>query len=299
MRATAIVALALLAVPFSGCFDFGEAVDTFRLEFMLAGSGKWLDRSGSLLLKNETLTLPKTDPGPQGGGGVVRRLEYGVDNITILVRVSPEEKHDARLELGVRVMHSGGTDYEVRKGNLSDPLSFTGSGLGRYQIYATLGRGILKDQSPRRFYLDLEALWTIRSKVHPLWLPNQPTPTNYKDMADVFEVRAGGISYIDARTSFAGPWPSSSGTDVDLEIQTPSEQPLVCKGEGGGTNPQPDPIQASERGTASTYGFDGIWTIRVGALSARCPGGQPTYVNGASVPYQLLLSIRGSPPTKT
>lgn len=299
MRRLLPLSLLLLTASFSACLDFGEAVSDFRLQFTITGQKTWLDRSGNLTVLDSKVNLDKQEPGPMGGGGVTRRLETPLENASILIRLDPAGKYDGRLELRVRISSGLGSESGSLKTNLTQPLSFPASGPGRYVIVASLGRGILKESDPRQFTLDLDAVWTIRSKVHPVRLPNQPTPTNYQQMADAFEVRAGGNAYLDARTSFAGSWPSASGTDVDLEIQNPSEQPMACKDDGGGTNPQPHPVQSNERATVSTFGYDGVWTVRVGAISARCPGSSgASYANGASVPYELVLSLRGAPPVK-
>lgn len=297
----ALPALLFLALPLAGCLGIGETVSSFDFEVSIAGTGTWYRSSTNITFHAAPINIDKQQPGPMGGGGTVRRLESPLGNVTLLVRLADAAKHKSSLEFHVMLSIPGGHVSGERRGNLSQPLEFNATGPGRYAFVAFLGTGILRDASPRTLNLDLESAWRIRSQIHPVWLQGQPTPTNYPTMADSFEFAVGnGVSYIDARTRYVGDWPAATGTDVDLELQLPSEQPVSCQGKGGGTNPQPHPNQASERALVPSYGFPGIWTARVGGLSQRCWGtSQPYYVNAANVPYELLLSVRGSEPVKT
>lgn len=289
------LAAVLTLAGWSGCLgaldpDYGD----FELQVALVEGDEpivWRTELANYTFEAEPLRLEKEEPGPQGGGGTRVALESPVRPLVL----------HARIVNGTNVVNATatwmfGTGYEQpEQVELAATETFTLpiDSVGSFQLSVRLGDGG-SSNSYRQAEVQVEARWFVESSVHPLKLEQQPYPTNYDEMADafIFDLPDEGFTngYIHAVTHFSGPWPSTAGTDVDLELQNSLQAPVACIGTGGGMNPQPHPNQAEEEIVYAGYVEEGKWTVRVGAISTKCSN-TAYYQNARSVPYTLTLAL--------
>lgn len=258
----------------------------------------------NLTIAPEMLTLQKTDPGPNGGGGVVTALEE-VSNITLEVRFANASQlagYDARFAKLTKAMKDGTENV-----SWSEPIPVTESWTRKSfpgRSYEIIGELMKENKTYARTVVSYLAsfepvTWTIHSAVRPVRAFNQAAPANYDAMGDEFTlmVPSGGVAPFRASTVFDGTYAPGEGTDIGVQLLDPDRAPVndpsgaVCADAGGpgpqgAPNPNPADIeQAHETLAGLTIGPD-LWTIRVGACY-----GNNYYHNAGMVPYVLTLLV--------
>lgn len=243
-----------------------------------------------------TLALPKTDPGPQGGGGIETPLDLGAANATIEVRLR-EGARLANYQARWAVLMA-----EDEMPNWSAPQAASATYVypvampGSHSFVAQLSKGTEVAGFVAMPYIALVgAEWTIESAVRPV-SPAGPQPSNYDQMADHFFLDIGPGANLEADTAFRGSYTPDKGTDIGLALLGPDTK--LCSDSGGGQLPAggvpnyaPSPEHAKEE-VKGEEAEGGAWTARVGSLPNNCVDGQTySYANAGMVPYTLKLTV--------
>lgn len=255
--------------------------------------------SAHLMIDNAPITLTKTDPGPQGGGGTTQEL--APFNVTLEVRFANASRlagYDARFARVTQAMLDGTANI-----TWSDPIPVTGvysvrAFPGNYTMVAELvSAGKTYGAALLPFSGMFESVkWTIHSSVFPLRPQNPaPLPSNYNSMADIFTLTgpSGGTIPIRAESAYDGAYDPGSGTDIGLQLVDGDgmgvNNPCADAGAGGGPMgaPAAEVGQASEDMADQSIG-PGSWGILAGACR---PGTGNYYHNSGMVPYVLTITL--------
>jgi len=301
----------LVAAVFAGCLQDSDPLDGLRaafgdaaidpnnhtvtahvLEGQLQGGAEWT-KSTNVSVDVPKITIPKSDPGPQGGGGTTQALEIPSSSQTVSVRFVQAGKlagYDAAW--GTTRDPKSLPDWSSPQ-DATQSFSASVSGPGPVFVAAQFikdGKVVATVVQP--YVAIVSVHWTIESAVRPMRAQDPaPPPDNYDAMSDKFTIDLDSANVtVLAETKYRGTYVPSSGTDVDLEVDPPGGK-TVCSGTGGASSPAPvDPEQSKEKVLISGLNA-GSLRILVGAGDEAKCATTFFYNNAGMVPYTLDVTL--------